>query len=390
MKILWLAPIPYIDIHIDSNIHPAPWILELANSLVESGIELTIINYNRNIKKPVEKKKYKDINLVYVKTPNIKIDIITFYAYRIKIVKNYLKNIENDYDLLHIHGTEHQYEAMANELKIPKLISIQGIMNECIKVLSIKSNFKQYVSWKISCFYEKKFIPKYHYFSCRTNWDKSYIRKHAPNAEIYEIWEMIRENFFHNHYSNNKNTILFVGGKNPIKGLKELLIIYNNSLQKMGLKIIVLGNCQNNDVIKLIKKNNLTNIDVSNIDCRGMQEAKGMIKAYSESFCLVHPTYIDNSPNSICEAQLAGLPVIATDVGGVSTLIENRVTGILIQRGSEHIESSIKTLLNDDIFWKKISKNSRNISRERHNPNKIVNQTIDMYSKIIVKNKKTC
>jgi len=380
MKILWLAPIPFID---DSSSHPAPWIITLAKALVNSGIDLTILNYNANIEEEIVKKDFEGIHLIYVKTPKLKIDLLTLYTLRIRKMKNYLHEIIDNYDLLHIHGSEHQYEVMASELNIPTLISIQGIISEVLHVTPIFSDWKIFVIWKLSSLYEKKYLPQYKYFSCRTHWDINYIKSINPKVKIYKIWEMIRKDFFEDHFSNEKKNILFVGGANPIKGLIELLEAYDSSLQQKGLKLIILGNCKVDDIDEITTKHHLSSIDVNNIDCRGMQDTKGMIKAYEESFCLVHPTYIDNSPNSVCEAQLSGLPVIATDVGGVASLIKDGETGMLIGRESHEIEYAVDMLLNNDGLREHISQRSKQVARKRHDPDLILQQTLNMYSDML-------
>lgn len=379
MKILWLAPIPFID---DSSSHPAPWIISLAKALVNSGVDLTILNYNSKIEDNIVKNEFEGIHLIYIKVPKLKIDLLTFYTLRIKKMKNYLDMIIDNYDLLHIHGSEHQYEVMAFNLKIPKLISIQGIISEVIKVMPIISNFKIYIEWKMSSIYEKKYLPQYKYFSCRTHWDSNYIQSINSKAKIYNIWEMIRLDFFENHFSDEKKNILFVGGISPIKGLEKLLQAFNSSLQEKGLNLIILGYCKQKDIEKMIGKYSLSNIDINNIDCRGLKNVEGVIQAYDESFCLVHPTYIDNSPNSVCEAQLAGLPVIATEVGGVASLIEDGETGLLIGRESREIEFAVDKLLNDDVLRKNISVKSRKVARQRHNPSRILEHTLKMYNDI--------
>ena len=56
-------------------------------------------------------------------------------------------------------------------------------------------------------------------------------------------------------------------------------------------------------------------------------------------------------PVAIMEAMSCGCPVIATSVGGVPDLIENEVTGILIQpKSKEEISRAvIKLLSNNDL-----------------------------------------
>ena len=379
MKVLWIAPIPIIGT-LDS--HPAPWVMTLAKALVDQNVNLTIINNNSNIQNDIFKTEYKNIKIIYIKTPKPKLDLLSLYLLRISKVNNYLKKIVHNFDILHIHGTEHQYEVMSKGLIIPKVVSIQGIMSECVDFLPDRM-YKQKLGWKLSAFYETRYILKNHNYSCRTKWDSAFVRSKNPQAKIFMIWEMIRKDFFYDNFSEKKEKILFVGGKNPIKGLKEILIAYNSSIQSIGSKLIVLGSCSVKDIQNIINEEKLYTINIDNIDCRGMQDSVGMINAYKESYCLVHPTSIDNSPNSVCEAQLSGLPVIATDVGGVSSLIENAQTGLLIQNDPKAIEMAVIKLYEDDLLRGHISKQARRVARERHNPKTIIKQTVAMYEEII-------
>jgi glycosyltransferase involved in cell wall biosynthesis len=379
MNILWLAPIPFIT---DKSSHPAPWIITLAEELIKKKINLTIINYNDKILEPVKKINYNGINIIYVKTLNSKLDLLSLYFFRIRTMRKFLSKIIKNFDLLHIHGTEHQYEVMAHKLEIQKIISIQGIISECIKVLP-KRVVNRYIQWFISSHYEKKYLPFYENFSCRTHWDTKIIQQNVKEPKIFKIWELIRNDFFEDNYNKIPEYLLFVGGKNPIKGLNNLLIAYNSSLQKLGFKIIILGNCTKTDLDKIIVRNKLTNINLDNIELKGMVSSKEMISAFKKSFCLIHPTFIDNSPNSICEAQLSGLPVIATNVGGVSSLIEDNITGILINTTPIEIENSVLKLLTNENLRENISKLSRESSRIRHNKETILTDTLNMYKTII-------
>lgn len=62
----------------------------------------------------------------------------------------------------------------------------------------------------------------------------------------------------------------------------------------------------------------------------------------------VHPAYIDNSPNALCEAMLLGVPCIASYVGGIPSIIQNEVSGLLAPANEPYY-------LAEKIYW--LSKN---------------------------------
>jgi glycosyltransferase involved in cell wall biosynthesis len=54
---------------------------------------------------------------------------------------------------------------------------------------------------------------------------------------------------------------------------------------------------------------------------------------YRAADVLVLPSDFDNSPNVVLEAMASALPVIATDVGGVSEFLEAPAGGVLVPKG---------------------------------------------------------
>jgi glycosyltransferase involved in cell wall biosynthesis len=71
-----------------------------------------------------------------------------------------------------------------------------------------------------------------------------------------------------------------------------------------------------------------------------------MTKIYNSLDLVVQSSFTEGMPNVVLEASLMGVPVIATDVGGTSEIIENGVSGTLIEPGkiddlAEHIQNFV-------------------------------------------------
>lgn len=59
-----------------------------------------------------------------------------------------------------------------------------------------------------------------------------------------------------------------------------------------------------------------------------------LAKLYAGSDLLLVPSEADNYPNVICEALACGVPVIASDIGGIPELVRDGVTGYLFEKGN--------------------------------------------------------
>ena len=387
MKVLWLAPIAMIK---NREVIMPPWIRTLAHSLVEKGrIELTILNYHSRLDQKSVTIHQGKIECVFLKTPVPKKDFIRLYRQRIKIIRDYIKKRENELDMIHIHGTEHQYESSLTGINLPVILSMQGVMEACIKALPQKFSYT-YLSWKMAAAFERINITKIQNFMCRTHFDRNFVKKHNPKAKIFNVWEMIRPAFFEDfNVSNKSDTLLFAGGSHPVKGL-DLALAALNDLHKRGqitITLKIIGNAKAEEVKRMIKKNNLEYIETHHIEILGFVDEREIVKIYQTVFALIHPSLVDNSPNTVCEAQVSGLPVIASDVGGVRSLIDHNETGILTSLHYEALANEILKLKIDPALWHKISTNSKRMARSRHDKNSILTDTLTIYKDMITDKK---
>jgi glycosyltransferase involved in cell wall biosynthesis len=375
MKVLWLAPFPH---PLDTAAHPVPWVGTLANLLKQApGVELTVLNWTHRIETEVDEFTRDGIHFIYLRTPSVREDILTLYRRRIAIVRRYLQANYHAYDLLHLHGSELQLPAMTAGLPVPMVLSVQGIVSEYAKVVPKTFSMLKFL-WTLSGLYERWYLPTVHNFLCRTDWDKAHTARLSPGATIYHNWETIRPEFF----EIARPQALFVGGKQEIKGFTEMLLAFDKIRQSVDMKLVIVGRLTSADVVAVAQQHGLANLGPDNVECRPFQDAVGLANLCRECFCLLHPSYIDNSPNSVCEAQLMGLPVVASDVGGVGSLITEGETGLLCTLAPASLAQQVLRLYHDPAMYQRIVEQAQTLARQRHNPDTIVQRTIEVYQAI--------
>jgi len=383
LKVLWF--VPYL-IPQKQKGHPAPWIWCLLRELIRyKGLEIVILSVDTKQKQRVLNYKLEDTEIISLRVPNGYLDLLTGNIYSIKVIRNHLKNIKEKFDLIHIHGTETIYQYAFLGFGIPIITSIQGIIKEYYSFVP-KSlfSFRTY-RWFLAGIYEIEFMKKTKYFFCRTHWDSGYVTKYNAKAEIFKVWELIRSEFYQDHYSNLCNYVLFTGGSSDIKGIETALICLNQLRKLKDIKLIIMGRTDLKIIHSIISRHKLNLVDIKELILTGMLTANEMVKYFESAFCMLHPTWIDNSPNSVCEAQLSGLPVVASNVGGVSSLINDGVDGFLVEDPKDYIGYTDRIIqLCDNVeLRKKISENGRFISRRRHNKKEITKNIISAYETIL-------
>ncbi len=91
----------------------------------------------------------------------------------------------------------------------------------------------------------------------------------------------------------------------------------------------------------------------------------------------------EGMPLTLIEGQMAGVPAIATDVGSVSEIVENELTGLLTSTHIEQIISSLGQLLGDSMLRSTMAKNARERALDRFSIEKMVDSHIQVYKQAL-------
>ena len=79
------------------------------------------------------------------------------------------------------------------------------------------------------------------------------------------------------------------------------------------------------------------------------------------------PSYFEGFPNSLLEAMASGLPVVATPVGSIESIVKHGVNGLLVEmKNSQQIAQSLSTLINDATYRLNLGKAARKSVLEKN------------------------
>ena len=123
-----------------------------------------------------------------------------------------------------------------------------------------------------------------------------------------------------------------------------------------------------------------------NVQLCGIATSSQLREAEQHATLYFHPPYIDNSPNGLCEAQITGLPIISTNVGGIKSLVTDNEDGKLIPANDPYQAAyCIEELYFNTTYNEEYGQKAKLKAIDRHNKKKIINQILQVYKEIYEK-----
>jgi glycosyltransferase involved in cell wall biosynthesis len=113
----------------------------------------------------------------------------------------------------------------------------------------------------------------------------------------------------------------------------------------------------------------------------GRERLKEFFKAAS---FLVLPTLEDNCPMVVLEAMAAGVPVLASNVGGVPDLIEHEKTGLFCDpQRPESFREGVARLLGEPELGRQLVANAKTEAQRRFHPQVVARRHLEIYREVI-------
>lgn len=233
-------------------------------------------------------------------------------------------------------------------------------------------------------FFEDLLLKKIDCFYALSDEEINYLKKRVNGKIKFQTMGIGKEFFKKQDKENSrkkmglekgKKYILYIGRLKTTKGIKELLDAME-ILNKENIELLLIGRGPDFEVFRKYAQQR----NIKNVKFLGAIYGDNRIEYFDAVDFLILPSYTEGAPVVLMEAIARNLPVIASDVGGVSNMIENYREGIIIKpKSSEEIIKAIKEILT----WKK-----KNIKKyaARYKWREIINSTLEDYKELSKEN----
>ena len=242
---------------------------------------------------------------------------------------------------------------------------------------------------------EKVMLSKVKHIIGRTSWDRAHAWAINPNAKYHFNNETLRPEFYDgskwDYNKCEKHTIFISQAGYPLKGLHQVLRAMplilchfpDTKVRVAGADITKYSTWRDKLRIsgygKLIRSM-IRQLSIENhIEFLGPLNAEQMKQAYLNSNVFVCPSSIENSPNSLGEAQLLGVPHVVSYVGGVADMMVGNEENLYRFEEIEMLAEKVCKIFRNE--YKQIDMS--NIALQRHHQNENLKQLLAIYNEII-------
>lgn len=334
-------------------------------------------------------------------------------------LENYFKeiNIKFSPDLVHIHGSEYPHSLAyikacgSNNV----VVSIQGLVSiyakyylggilekEVRKSRSLRdfirndSLINQQRKMKQRGDYEVELIKSVKHIIGRTSWDSSNSWAINSKATYHICNETLRPSFYKKRWDLKKcqkHSIFLSQAHYPIKGIQQIIQALPVILEHFPqTKVYVAGNnfmnmpwYKKDGFAHYLEKLMLqTKVSKDKLIFLGTLNEIQMVEQYSSAHIFLCPSIIENSPNSVGEAQLVGTPCVASYVGGIMEMIKDGETGLLYRfEEITLLAKQICRIFENDDLANSLSENAHIAALIRHDGIKNASQLNSIYKCIM-------
>jgi len=324
-------------------------------------------------------------------------------------------------DLLHAEGSEQKYTNTFLTLwKGLNVLSLQGVLNgyepyeygglniyNYLFSLNFKNSFfaaltiiNKKIVFNKRLIIERDTLKKAKNILGRTTWDKANSYFYNPEAPYYHCARILRPSFYKIKQEGTEviKHSVFIGNSAQARKGAHFVLESIALLKKEypDIKLYITGHKYENNRkdwksyfgYRSLLQRMIMQLDLeANIVFLGVLQEKEMALQMAKMHVYVMSSIIENSPNTLGEAMIMGVPSITSFNGGVADMAADGIEALHYRDNDPRMLAfQIKRIFDSKELAEKLSKNAMKKANTTHDPERNLNDLVNCYKSILSKN----
>ncbi len=255
-----------------------------------------------------------------------------------------------------------------------------GLHTSAEKMIAETEAWLTYEAWKVICCSQ--------YMVSHVKWafglpdDKLVMVPNGVNLQVYEtIRKQDLRNFRKDFALPEEKLVLFVGRLVYEKGAHVLINAIPKILDKVNAKFVVVGSGYMKEQLSAIVKSMGLERKVL---FTGFLDEDSLLKLQSSADVSVVPSLFEPFGIVALEAMAAKSPVVVSDTGGLSEIVEHDMTGVKAYPNNvDSLAWGVTKVLSDEAYANRLRENAFRRIQEKYDWGKIAQQTERIYEGVL-------
>jgi len=332
LTVLWISdyplewmPDPPLELRLSPKRHPATWMMVLLAELEKNpDLRLHVVAMRHRIDKSFSFERNGVTFHVLKAQPWTR--LATLFYRDTLLISRLCRKINPD--LVHAWGMEKAAGAIACRLGYSYVMTVQGLYGWYKEKIPLGAYYTFIERL------ERVYLPRAPVVTTESNFAVKFLKErypdlcvvqaeHAPNRAFSQIIRTPETNPFH---------FITVGGLGHRKGTDLLFNALNVLIPELSFKLTILTNPAPEYISSL--RSSLPENFWKRVEFKYQLLPHEVARELSSPTMLLLPTRVDTSPNAVKEAVVAGVPVIASDIGGIPDYVFPQKNGLLAAPGN--------------------------------------------------------
>ena len=303
--------------------------------------------------------------------------LVTLYRRQERRFRALLRHYQPD--LVHAQGAD-LAGLLATGCGLPAVVTVHGLLGECAKLQTNPMTKARAILAGLLT--ERRTIRRAEHLISISPYIGQYYEGEIK-GHVHEIPNPVAPQFFSVRRASEAGRLLYAGRISRGKGIHDLI----KALARIPGKFdhVILAGATPDPAYETLLREDVKRLGLSgHVSFAGLLAESALLDEFARAELLVLPSYQESAPMVVQQAMAAGLPVVATRVGGIPQQIEHNVSGFLFDPGDvEALSRTLARFHDEPALSARLAAAGRAIAEVRYRADSVATSTRAVYQEVI-------